>query len=141
MSKLQIKLINKNAIIPDRTYPQDIGLDLTAITIVKNLGKNTIMYDTGVAICPPEGYYTEIIARSSIVKTGYMLANGVGIIDPNYRGTLKICLVKIDESKPDLKLPFRLVQLILRKIESIDIIKVQELPDTNRGEGGFGSTD
>jgi len=131
MSKLQIKLINKNAMIPNRIDQQAIGLDLTAILLIKNLGKNIIMYDTGIAICPPEGYYTEIIACSSMVKTGYMLANGINIIDPNYRDTLKICLVKVDESKPDLELPFRLVQLVLRKIEQIDIIKVQELSNAN----------
>ena len=140
MTQLQIKLVDKNAHPLIKVNPFDIGWDLTAISVAKQLGENSIMYDTGIAICPPEGYYTEIISRSSITKTGYMLMNGVGIIDPNYRGTLKICLVKIDKSKPDLKLPFRLTQLILRKIEHVDIIKVQELSDTNRGQGGFGST-
>ena len=98
------------------------------------------MYDTGITCCPPPGYYTEIVARSSIVKTGYILTNGIGIIDPSYRGTLRICLTKVDDTKPDITVPFRLAQLIVRKIENIDIIKVQELSETDRGDGGFGST-
>ena len=139
MTKLQIKL-NKNAIAPIKTHPSDIGWDLTAISVVKKLGTKTIMYDTGISICPPQGYYTEIVARSSIVKTGYILTNGIGIIDPSYRGTLRICLTKVDDTKPDLKVPFRLAQLIVKKSENIDIIKVQELSETERGDGGFGST-
>jgi len=139
MEKLQIKL-NKNAIVPTKAHPSDIGWDLTAISVVKKLGANSTMYDTGITCCPPPGYYTEIVARSSIVKTGYILTNGIGIIDPSYRGTLRICLTKVDDTKPDITVPFRLAQLIVRKIENIDIIKVQELSETDRGDGGFGST-
>ena len=140
MQKLQIQLVLKNSVPPVKAHPSDVGWDLTAIKIVKRLGKNTTMYDTGIAVCPPHGYYTEIVARSSIVKTGYMLTNGVGIIDPNYRGTLRICLTKIDDTKPDITLPFRLTQLIIKKVAQIDIIKVPELSETDRGDGGFGST-
>ena len=140
MSKLQVKIVNKNAYPPAKGHISDIGWDLIAISKVKELGKYTTMYDTGIAICPPVGYYTQIIPRSSIVNTGYVLTNSIGLIDPNYRGTLKICLTKIDHTKPDLKVPFKLTQLLIHKSQDIDIIKVQELTDTDRGEGGFGST-
>ena len=134
MEKLQIKLMNKNAIVPKKSH---IGWDLTAISVVKKFGKNSVMYDTGIACCPPLGYYTEIVAKSLIVEGGYILTNG--IIDPSYCGTLRICLTKVDDTKPDIKVPFRLAQLIVRRIENIDIIKVQELSEIDRGDGGFGS--
>lgn len=140
MSKLQIKIVDKNAKPLVKAHPSDIGFDLVAISKVKDLGEHTTMYDTGIAICPPAGYYTEIVPRSSIAKTGYILSNSIGLIDPNYRGTLKICLTKIDQTKPDLQVPFKLAQLVIHKSHDIDIIKVQELTNTDRGEGGFGST-
>ncbi len=92
------------------------------------------MYDTGISIKPPEGYYTEIVARSSIVKHNTMLANGIGIIDPTYRGTLKICLTN------PVECPFSLCQLILKPMPpDIQITKVTNLDATYRN-GCFGST-
>ena len=99
------------------------------------------MYDTGICVQPENGYYTEIIARSSIVKTGHVLSNSVGIIDPTYRGSLRICLTKVDSSVPDIQVPFKLTQLIVRPIISARMIEVNKLSDTERGDGGFGSSD
>ena len=87
--KLKIKIHDENAVIPTKAGDQEVGYDLTAINFVKRLGTNTFMYDTGISVEPPAGYYTEIVPRSSIVKSGYILTNSIGIIDPTYRGTLK----------------------------------------------------
>lgn len=76
-----------------------------------------IMYDTGIAVCPPDGYYTEVVPRSSLSKTGYMLANSVGIIDA-YQGCLK------GDDLDDLSLPFKGFQLILRKLEEAAVVDV-----------------
>ena len=139
---LRFKKHNLNAVIPTKARKFDVGYDLTAIRLHKILGTKTYMYDTGISITPPNGYYTEIVPRSSIVKTGYVFSNSVGVIDPLYRGTLKICLTKIDESMPDLKLPFRKCQLIIRKFHAnIKVKEVKKLSDTSRGDGSFGSTD
>ena len=97
------------------------------------------MYDTGIAVCPPDGYYTEVVPRSSLTKTGYMLANSVGIIDSSYRGSIKV-VVSGDNSLDDLTLPFKGFQLILRKLEEVEVVEVDDLDDTVRGDGGFGST-
>ena len=94
------------------------------------------LYDTGIKVEPPPGYYCEIVPRSSIVKAGVMLANSTGIIDPTYRGTLKVCLVGEKQ-----QCPFKLCQLILRPIPpNFVVVKKSSLSRTSRGEGGFGST-
>lgn len=130
-----------NAVIPTKAHHSDIGYDLTAISIFKHISKKIILFDTGIRVSPPKGYYTEILPRSSISKTGYMLANSVGVIDPSYTGTLKIALIKIDESFPDIKLPFTRCQLIIRKAEYVEMLQVDCIEDTIRGSGGFGSSD
>jgi dUTP pyrophosphatase len=136
--------VEENAILPSKERASDVGLDLTIISKVKDISKKTAMYDTGIIVAPDFGYYTKIVPRSSIIKSGYMLTNSMGIIDNTYRGSLKICLTKIDDSLPDLTLPFKCCQLIIdRSIHytSSEVSSMEELGDTSRGEGGFGSTD
>lgn len=132
---------DKRAVIPTKAYESDIGYDLTAIDIYKKISKKITMFETGIAVSPPDGYYIEIVPRSSMSKTGYMLANSIGTIDPDYRGTLKIALIKIDDDLPDIKLPFTTCQLVLRKAEYSNIAQIEKLKETVRGDGGFGSTD
>jgi dUTP pyrophosphatase len=101
------------------------------------------MYATGISVRPPPGFYFDLVARSSLSKTGYMLANGIGIIDRDYTGEILVALRKIDKDAPDLVLPAKIVQLIPRRW--YDMIPVEApaegLPKTDRGDGGFGSTD
>jgi len=132
-----------DAVAPKKDRASDVGYDLTIIEKVKNIGSKTAMYDTGIIVSPPFGFYSKIVPRSSLTKSGYILTNSMGIIDGTYRGTLKICLSKIDDKIEDLKLPFKCCQLILEKhthylteeTESID-----DLGITARNDGGFGST-
>ena len=131
------------AIIPSRAGNDEVGFDLTIISKVKDISSNTAMYDSFISVQPPDGVYFEIVPRSSISKTGYILTNSIGIIDPSYRGTLKVVLTKIDQSAPDLELPNKRFQLIPRTFISNMFIpkEVTKLTNTQRGTGGFGSTD
>ena len=134
---------DERAIIPSRAGENEVGYDLTIIEKVKDMSTNTAMYDSYISVQPPDGVYFEIVPRSSISKTGYILTNSVGIIDPSYRGTLKVVLTKIDETKPNIELPNKRFQLIPRTFIS-NMFKsksVDKLSNTQRGEGGFGSTD
>lgn len=142
-SNIQFKTHNDNAIIPSRAGSQEVGFDLTIIEKVKDISSNTAMYDSYVSVQPPDGVYFEIVPRSSISKTGYILTNSIGIIDPSYRGTLKVVLTKIDNNAPDLELPNKRFQLIPRTfISSVFTVETStQLSDTERGSGGFGSTD
>ncbi len=137
-----IELADIEAVLPTKALASDVGYDLTIIKEVKVYGKNTKMYETGIKVEIPIGYYTKIVPRSSLIKSGYMLTNSVGIIDTAYRNTLKICLTKIDDSMPDLELPFKCCQLILEKLNHYELREVKEISEnTERGLGGFGSTD
>jgi deoxyuridine 5'-triphosphate nucleotidohydrolase len=130
---------DENAVIPSKKNVSDSGYDLTLIKKVKTDGL-VDFYDTGIKVIPPYGYYFDLVPRSSIAKTGYMLANSVGIIDRSYIGNILVPLMKVDKSKSDLELPMRVVQLIPRKIEHFEVEEVDELPETKRGASGWGST-
>lgn len=130
-----------DAILPSKTRVSDVGYDLTIIRKVKPLNNVVSLYDTGIKIRVPIGYYTEIVPRSSLSKSGYILANSVGIIDRSYNGNLYIALAKVDGSAPDIIFPFRCCQLIVRKQHHVLWKETNhDLEATARGEGGFGST-
>lgn len=139
--QVKFRKTDPKAIEPFRGTAYSVGYDLTAISVFKTISEKTTLYDTGIQINPPPGYYFEIVARSSLIKTGYILTNSVGIIDPDYRGNLMIALTKVDDTAPDLELPFTRCQLIPRKMDHVVFTEVESLDDTERGEGGFGSTD
>lgn len=152
-TKLQFILHETNScapIVPKKAYFSDVGYDLTLIKQVKEINSNTTMYDSGISVIPPIGHYIEIVPRSSLSTSGHIMANSIGIIDPTYRGTLKVVLTKVIDSAEDMRLPFTRFQLILRKIIDVDV-DVHNINDTNsmqnfsnstlRGTGGFGSTD
>lgn len=138
------KLVTDKAVKPSKKNASDSGYDIVLTERLPDIG-NVQFYDTGVVVIPSPGFYFDLVPRSSIIKSGYMLANNVGVIDQSYRGTIKVPLVKIDPSKPDLELPSRLVQIILRPVlHGVWIENRNEVTDitasTTRAEGGFGST-
>lgn len=132
----------KDAVSPSKERASDSGYDLVLLEKIKTVGK-VEFYDTGIKIKPKFGYYFQVVPRSSISKTGYMLANSIGIIDRTYLGNIIVALTKIDETAPDLVLPMRLVQMIPTPIVHFELVEVDsfDVTETDRGEGGFGSTD
>ena len=127
------------AVPPFKTRASDSGFDLVLTKLIKNVG-NTYWYSTELAIEPPNGYYFDMVPRSSLVKSGYMLGNSVGVIDRSYTGQVMAVLYKVDSTAPDLKLPCRAVQIIPRRIVHMNPINVDSLSESERGCGGFGST-
>lgn len=130
----------ENAVEPFKTNASDVGYDLTIIAVKKQINDTCTLYTTGITIDIEHGWYTEIVPRSSIIKSGYMLANCVGIIENSYRGELMIALNKIDENSPPLELPSRCCQLLIRKQYHARFIEENKLSETVREGGGFGST-
>ena len=144
---LKIYKVDEKAVIPSKNNYSDAGLDLTIISENKRLNSDTILYDTGIKIEIPNGYYVEIVPRSSISRSGYMLANSIGIIDQGYTGNLYVALRKINNECEDLVLPYKCCQIIMKKQIYPKIIIRDDtnnteikIQDTSRGEGGFGST-
>lgn len=136
---LKFQKISPDAVIPHKVHDTDVGYDLTLIKLIAKDG-NLYHYDTGIAVKPPDGYYTEVVARSSLPGKGYLLANSVGIIDPDYRGSIQVKLLKFDNDKPDLPLGMRYLQLIVRPVIASSYQIVDDLNSTSRGSGGFGSS-
>lgn len=128
-----------NATAPSKSHPSDSGFDLTVISLVKKEGDIEI-YDTGIAIQPIGNFYMELVARSSLHKRGYMLANNVGVIDRTYTGNILVVLYKFDKEAPSLEVPARVVQIIPRPLPSVQLKQTNKLLTTQRGYGGFGST-
>ena len=129
--------------VPKRGHKTDAGIDLTAMS-VEQKRPDVFFFDTGISVQISDGYYVEIVPRSSITKTDFILANSVGIIDPDYRGRIFIPLRYIgsDDAKKAAKrlLLKRIAQMLIRKLESCQIEIVEALENTVRGKGGFGST-
>ena len=121
-SQIRVSKISPDAIVPNKVHQSDSGYDITLISLAKKLGPNLYLYGTGLRIAPDEGYYVELVARSSLMKFGYILANGVGIIDNQYRGELLVALWKLDLSMPDIELPFRGAQIIPRQLIKSEIV-------------------
>ena len=138
--KLKFMRTSKEAILPTKAHASDTGYDLSIIKKVKNLTSNVILYDTGIRAECPTGIYLEVVGRSSISKTGYMLANNLGIIDSSYKGNIYVALLKVNSETKELELPYRIAQIIPKKILPCEIVEVQELSKTDRGAKGFGST-
>jgi len=134
--------VDENAIIPSKENWSDVGFDLSIIKKIKDLNSKTILYDTGIKIQLDFGYYAEIVPRSSISKSGYILSNNIGIIDNSYRGNLMIALTKIADDAIEIIYPFKCCQLIFKKQVYINLEEVQTdiFEETKRNEGGFGST-
>jgi deoxyuridine 5'-triphosphate nucleotidohydrolase len=130
---------HRDAIAPFKERASDSGFDLTLIRVARRFGLMTV-YGTGLKIEPDHGWYFDVVPRSSIIKTGHMLANGVGVIDRAYRGEILVPLIKVDPDAGELVLPARVVQLVPRPIVHLQVLEVDDLQDTTRGEGGFGST-
>lgn len=141
--KVKIKKLNPNAVIPQYAIDGDAGLDLTA-TEINFHPQNNVMPDIatikcGLAIEIPEGFVGLLVPRSSIYKNNAILTNSIGIIDSNYRGEI---MANFYTSKEDLKYKVgdRFAQLLIIPYPKIEFEEVEELSTSERGDGGFGST-
>lgn len=139
--QVNIKKLHDNAVIPVYSKPGDAGMDLTAISISKDDHGN-ITYGTGLAIEIPEGYVGYIFPRSSNSKTDLYLTNHVGVIDSGYRGEIMFKFRPIPSliNAKIYQVGDRVGQLIIMPIPTITFFEVRELSNSERGEGGFGST-
>ena len=141
--KVNIKRLNEDAKIPTRGSSESAGYDLYAcinspVTIAAH---STVKIGTGLAMELPEGYFGAIFARSGLAtKQGLRPANCCGIIDSDYRGEYIVALHN-DTDVPQIVNPHeRIAQLVVMPYLPVDFTVVDELSDTERGDGGFGST-
>ena len=140
---VNIKKIHPEAVIPTYAKDGDAGMDLVATSIISET-PSQITYGLGIALEIPEGFVGLVFPRSSIRKTRLQLSNSVGVIDSGYRGELQATFSKItttiENQKNDYKVGDRVCQITIIPYPPIEFNEVNELSNTERGEGGFGST-
>ena len=141
--KINIKKLNENAIIPTRGSSQAAGYDLYACTSTPIViaPHQTVKIGTGLAFELPDGYFGAIFARSGLAtKNGLRPSNGVGVCDSDYRAEYIVALHN-DTNEPQIINPMeRIAQLVVMSYLPIEFNEVDELSETERGAGGFGST-
>lgn len=140
--KLQIQRIDKDLPLPKYALDGDAGMDLlSSVDAVINPGERALI-PTGIAIALPIGYVGLIHPRSGLaIKNGISLVNSPGTIDSGYRGEIKVILINHDPKAPfNIKKGDRIAQIVFQKYEEAILEEVEYLPDTARGDGGFGST-
>jgi dUTP pyrophosphatase len=136
--KIKFKKLNERAEIPFYAKDGDAGMDLIATTLVRT-GKFS-EYGTDLAVEIPRGYVGLLFPRSSISNTDHFLRNSVGVIDSGYRGEIKLRMSIPALGEKEYIMGDKVGQLIIMKLPWVEIEEVEELSDTDRGEGGFGST-
>jgi dUTP pyrophosphatase len=137
---LKFKKLNDTAIIPSYAKPGDAGLDLVATEVLEE-SMQQIKYGTGIAVEIPEGYVGLLFPRSSVSKTNLSLANSVGVIDSGYRGQIMCVFNKVNNPMlSSYNVGDKIAQLVIVACPQFIVKEVTELSDTERGEGGFGST-
>jgi dUTP pyrophosphatase len=127
---------------PSYAHPGDAGADLVAAVDVELAPGERAVVPTGVAIALPDGYAAFVHPRSGLAaRHGLSLVNAPGTIDAGYRGEIKVIVVNLDPQQPiRLRRGDRLAQLVVQRVERADFVEVDELPESARAEGGFGST-
>lgn len=136
---VKIKKLHENAVIPSYAKKGDAGLDLVATEIISET-PTQISYGTGIAVEIPLGYVGLVFPRSSIKKYDLELTNSVGVIDSGYRGEIQATFNKVNHQTTYYNVGDRIAQLIILPYPQIKFVQVDNLSDTERGSGGFGST-
>ena len=138
MSSFQVKLNYEDAQAPTRGSDEAAGYDLYSYESETVVPKQIKLIDTGISIRVPEGTYGRIAPRSSVSKKGILI--NAGVIDRDYRGPVKVMVHNLSNNDYVINKNDRIAQLILEQIKTPPVELVEELDDTIRGEGGFGST-
>ena len=138
--KVKIKKIHTDSVIPSYAKSGDAGMDLIATSIISE-EVFQITYGLGIALEIPDGFVGLVFPRSSIRKTDLSLTNSVGVIDSGYRGELQATFRKErGVASKKYEVGDRVVQIMIIPHPTIEFNEVNELSNTERGEGGFGST-
>lgn len=137
--KVNIKKLHKDAVIPKYAKNGDAGLDLTAVS-VERINASTVCYDFGLSLEIPKGYFGMIVPRSSNYKKDQLLSNSCGIVDSEYRGSLKAMFKDINSGFDKHQIGERIAQLIILPYPQIEFKEVEEVSETSRGQSGFGSS-
>ena len=140
-AKIEIKRLHKEAIIPQYQSSGAAGFDLCSVEALIIPPQERALVPTGIAIALSEGYELQVRPRSGLaLKHGITVLNTPGTVDSDYRGELKIILINLGSEPFEIAIGDRIAQGILSEVTRARFLEVENLSDTERGVGGFGST-
>jgi dUTP pyrophosphatase len=142
MIELPIRRLRPDAVVPARAYSGDAGLDLSSCERVELAPGERALVPTGLAVAIPEGHAGFVQPRSGLAtKHGISIVNTPGLVDAGYRGELLVNLVNTDKREAFVVEPgMRIAQLVILPIPELELVEVDELPESERGVRGFGSS-
>jgi dUTP pyrophosphatase len=140
--ELPIQRLRDDAVVPERAYEGDAGLDLAACERVELGPGERAVVGTGLAVAIPDGYAGFVQPRSGLAdRHGISIVNSPGLIDSGYRGEVKVVLLNTDRLVPFVVEPgMRIAQLVVLPVPEVDVLETEELPATERGVRGHGSS-
>jgi dUTP pyrophosphatase len=140
--ELPIRRLRPDAQVPTRAYAGDAGIDLAACERVELAPGERALVSTGLAVAIPTGYAGYVQPRSGLAaKHGISIVNTPGLVDSGYRGELLVNLLNTDPGAHFVVEPgMRIAQLVVLAVPEVVLVEVQELPDSERGDRGFGSS-
>jgi dUTP pyrophosphatase len=140
--EIRVKRLDPELPLPSYAHAGDAGLDLYAAADVEIEPGHRALVPTGIAVAIPEGHAGFVQPRSGLaLRHGLSLVNTPGLIDSHYRGEIKVIAVNLDPSAPfSIARGDKIAQLVIQPVVSAQLTEVEELDETKRGEGGFGST-
>lgn len=141
-SPIRLKRLDKGLPLPQRAHRGDAGADLYAAQDLTLAPGERALVGTGIALALPLGTVGLVHPRSGLAaKHGLSVVNTPGTIDADYRGEIKVCLINHDLHEPiEITRGMRIAQLVIQRVELVDFAEVDDLDDTERGAGGYGST-
>jgi dUTP pyrophosphatase len=142
MVEILIKRLDEGVPLPSYAHPGDAGADLVTTVDVELKPGERAMVPTGLSIALPDAYVALVHPRSGLAaKFGVSIVNAPGTVDAGYRGEIKVMLINLDPSEPVvLRRGDRIAQLVIQRFERASFVEVDTLPESVRGEGGYGST-
>jgi dUTP pyrophosphatase len=140
--RIDIRRLDADLPLPAYAHPGDAGADLYSREDVTLLPGERRLVPTGIALALPEGFVALVHPRSGLAhRAGLSIVNAPGTIDAGYRGEVQVCLVNLDPATPiELRRGDRIAQLVIQRFETATFAEVDDLPDSARGAGGYGST-
>jgi dUTP diphosphatase len=140
--ELPIQRLHADAVVPQRAYTGDAGLDLASCERVELGPGERALVGTGLAVAIPEGYAGFVQPRSGLAaRHGLTVVNSPGLVDSGYRGELRVVLLNTDRTEPFVVEPgMRIAQLVVLPVPELELVEVDELPSSERGVRGFGSS-
>ena len=142
MIELPIQRLREDAVVPERAYTGDAGLDLAACDKLELRPGERGIVGTGLAVAIPNGYAGFVQPRSGLAaRHGLSVVNAPGLIDAGYRGEIRVVLLNTDRSQPFVVEPgMRIAQLVVLRVPELALVESDELPTSERGARGFGSS-